>query len=216
MSAAGRPGSGPFFGRETMPSPTDADRKHGPGPLTSDMVFLLREAAAWRLLSLLLESPRAGWREQVAALAAEAGDAPLQQAARAAGDEASPAAYATVFGPGGPIRCREVAYREELLPGKFLAELQGSYEAFAYQPNLDEPPDHVAVEVGFVAYLFFKEAYALDRGDDQQAVTTREARTAFVAEHVAPFAEPFRAALGQIDESYWLRAAEALTFRIKP
>ncbi len=41
-----------------------------------------------------------------------------------------------------------------------LAELQAFYRAFAYQPVTEEPPDHVAVQAGFVGYLKLKQAFA--------------------------------------------------------
>ena len=67
---------------------------------------LLREAAEWRLISLLFECPNEEWQAQVAALAAEITDADLKAAAVAAREEAGEGIYHTIFGPGGPAAPR--------------------------------------------------------------------------------------------------------------
>jgi TorA maturation chaperone TorD len=147
----------------------------------------LREAAAWRLLGLLMERPRAGWIEEVEALAREAGGDPLRAAARAA-REASEGQYLALLGPGGPVSPREVAYRDREDPARVLSDLASYYEAFAYRPRAEDPADHIAVEAGFIGYLVLKEAMALAAGSQEHAAVAAQARERFLNEHVAPFA----------------------------
>jgi hypothetical protein len=70
-------------------------------------------------------------------------------------------------------------------PGQVLADLAAFYRAFAYAPETEEPTDHVAVEAGFVGYLWLKEAYALAQVDTAAAGLTASARGRFIEVHVA-------------------------------
>lgn len=174
---------------------------------------LVAEAAAWRLIGLLFERPASGWQEELAELAAEVDDADLRAAVLAAAEEAGQGLYDTTFGPGGPASPREVTYRRATLTAGFLAELRAFYEAFAYQPRLDEPSDHVAVEAGFIGYLRLKEAFAQLRGDADQAAATRQAADRFVAEHLVNMAGPLAAALCGSGIRYLASAGAALVSR---
>lgn len=185
-------------------------------PVAPDVVELLRQAAAWRLIGLLLECPREGWNAEVQALAAEVDDAALKEAADLARQQASEGLYHTTFGPGGPAPPREVSYRDTLHPGRFLAELRGTYEAFAYAPAGDEAPDHVSVEAGFISYLRMKEAYARSRGHEEEANTAAEAAGGFVEDHLASIAEPLSAALESSGIRYFALTASALLARAGP
>lgn len=151
---------------------------------------MLGQSAAWLLVRLLFECPKPGWHAQVAALAKEVDDPVLRAAADAAQDQASEGLYHTVFGPGGPAAPREISYRRLLQPGQFLADLEAFYRAFAYAPDSVEPPDHVAVEAGFVAYLRLKESYALACGSEQPAMVTADAGRKFLQDHLAWIADP--------------------------
>jgi TorA maturation chaperone TorD len=146
----------------------------------------LRQASRWRFIGLLFERPRQGWLQEVRALRLELDDPVLRAAAHGA-DELREADYLRVFGPGGAVSPREVAYRPMHDPGRILAELSGYYRAFGYHPRHDEPLDHIAVETGFVAWLALKEAYAHFREEAQGAGTARAARRTFVDEHLATF-----------------------------
>jgi len=178
-------------------------------------LVLLKEAAEWRLIGLLFECPEDGWREQVTALAAGTTDARLQEAAAACG-EATAGLYHTTFGPGGPAAVREVSHREGVLPGPTLAELYTLYEAFAYKPAISEPPDHVAVETGFVAYLRFKEAYARLLGDREKEEICANASRTFIDEHLTALAHPLADALAESGITYLALAGEALRSRVGP
>lgn len=180
---------------------------------------LLREAAEWRLLGLLFECPSPNWREQMDSLAAEISDADLEAAAEAAREEASEGLYHSIFGPGGPAPGREVSYREWAQPGYLLSELSSYYEAFAYQPAQSmkaEAPDHISVEIGFIAYLKLKEAYARANFDDEHANVTREAAQQFLKEHLAAMTEPLSNSLEHSGVKYLALAGKALLARVGP
>ncbi len=144
---------------------------------------LIAEAAAWRLASLLLERPRGDWKRDIDALASEIGDAALASSSRAA-SVASEEHYQKLFGPGGTVSPREVSYCGFEDPGKLMAVVHAFYNAFAFQPKREEPIDHIAVETGFVGYLFLKEAYARMEANADAAEITRSARKRFVEEHL--------------------------------
>ena len=180
------------------------------------VVKLLREAAEWRLISMLLGCPQGDWQSQVAALAAEVHDEKLQRSAAAMAREASEGLYHTIFGPGGPAAPREVSHREYVVPGQSLAELQAYYDVFAFRPATDEPPDHVAVEADFVAYLYLKGAYAMSRADYEQGDIAADAAGRFVADHLASIAEPLAQSLEHSGIAYLQIAADALLERVGP
>jgi nitrate reductase assembly molybdenum cofactor insertion protein NarJ len=177
---------------------------------------LLREAAQWRLLGLLFSCPTGDWHAEVAALAAAVGDEPLKAAAEAAQAEATEGLYHTTFGPGGPAAAREVSYLRSTLSGQFMAELRGMYEAFAYQPASEEPPDHVAVEADFVGYLRLKEAFARSHGAEEHAAVTAEAARRILDEHLSTIAEPLARILAASDIAYLAGVAAALLHRVGP
>jgi nitrate reductase assembly molybdenum cofactor insertion protein NarJ len=177
---------------------------------------VLQDAAQWQLLGLLLECPVSGWTEQLGSLAKEVDDDSLQQAAELANKESSEGLYHTVFGPGGPAPPREVSYRDTLHPGRFLAEIGDAYQAFAYTPSNRETPDHIATECGFIAYLRLKEAYALARGQLEQANVCRTGAEQFVEEHLSLSAQALAELLGGSGVAYLALAGEALLQRVGP
>ena len=204
-------------------------------PILSDSraPALLQSAAQWRLIALLFEPPEGPWHEQVASLADEVDDPALKQAAAAAlrpaepgiplepvpgvaAADASCSLYHSTFGPGGPAAAREVSYRKRTLPGPMLSELAAFYEAFGYRPALAEPPDHVAVEAGFVAFLRFKEAYAVTREQWEQAAMAAEAAQRFQDDHLAMMAQPLATSLAASGIEYLQLISAALLDRVGP
>ena len=177
---------------------------------------LLRQAAEWRLIGLLFECPVKAWRDEVAALARDIEDSELAAAAGHALDEATEGLYHSTFGPGGPAPPREVSYLEAVQLGYLLAELTAFYDAFAYRPVTKESPDHVSVEAGFVGYLLLKQAYAMMRGDDEQASVTADAEATFRREHLASFADRLAATLKASGIAYLAEAGHALATRVGP
>jgi hypothetical protein len=140
-------------------------------------------------------------------IAASTDDEQLQQAVAAARDEASSVSYHTIFGPGGPAAAREVSYQRSSFTGRFLAELQDAYAAFAYESTIGEAPDHVATQADFVGYLRLKEAYARARGDVEQAESDRRTAQRIIADHLALIAEPLAEILQNSDFRYLALAA---------
>jgi hypothetical protein len=181
----------------------------------TDAVEAIAEAARWRLLGLLFERPRAGWREDVAALAREVRDPTIASLAERAGTERE-GVYLALLGPGAPVSPREVAYRGLADPGWVLADIQRYYEAFAYRPQVEDPIDHVAVEAGFVAYLLLKEEMARAAGDQVGVVTTAAGRDAFIEAHLGVMAAPLARALTACADSCVAAAATLLAARLPP
>ena len=177
---------------------------------------LLRQAAEWRLIGLLFECPTGTWRDDIVALAGDIDDPLLRSAVTHAIEEASEGLYHSTFGPGGPAPPREVTYVKAIQLGYLLSELTAFYDAFAYRPVTRESPDHVSVEVGFVGYLLLKQAYAVTRGEDEQASVPAEAAATFMREHLAAIAEPLAATLGDSSLAYLAEAARALANRAGP
>lgn len=147
---------------------------------------LVQEAAAFRLAGLLLERPRPGWREDVSGLAREVHD-PALEAAAALAEGGNEAAYLALLGPGGAVSPRHAAHIGVEDPGRRLNRLLELYEAFGYAPRAaEDPPDHIAVEAGFVGFLSLKAAHAEAGADREALALALDARRHFVSEHLGP------------------------------
>jgi nitrate reductase assembly molybdenum cofactor insertion protein NarJ len=176
----------------------------------------LAEAAAWRLLGLLFERPREGWWEEIESLRREVCDAEISVAVEASREEATEGLYLALLGPGGLASPREVSYRGMNDPGQILADIKAFTEAFAFQPETEEPPDHIAVEAGFLGYLTLKEAYARARGNEEEAEIAARAATRFREEHLSALAWPVADRLEKTEVRYLSLAARALARRSGP
>jgi hypothetical protein len=170
-------------------------------------------AAEWRLLGLLLERPRPGWRDEVAGLAGEVGDLAIRAAAATA-DAAGEGEYLAMLGPGGAVSPREVSYRGLEDPGRVLAALATVYDAFSFRPRGEDPIDHIAIEAAFVGYLFLKEGFSRAAGNADAAETIAAVRAAFVAEHVCVMAAPLAERLAAVGPSLPARVAALLAARL--
>ena len=177
---------------------------------------LLREAAEWRLIGLLLEHPGHGWHEEVRALASQVIDPELTRATRTGLEEASEGAYLAALGPGGVASPREVAYGGYQDPGNVLADVTAFYSAFDYRPQPSEPPDHVAVEAGFIEYLRLKEAYARSAGMSNDADIAAKAAETFITDHLSAVAEPLAERLAAAGNAALVLAGRALFARVGP
>jgi len=171
-------------------------------------------ASEWRLLGLLFERPRPGWREEIALLRGEVVDGLLRDAADAAAD-ADEGTYLAVFGPGGCASPREVAYRGREEPGQVLADIAGFHRAFGFHAAVEDPLDHVAVEASFAGFLAFKQAFAKSQGDDQAAEVCAQALARFCEGHIRYFAEALALKLDAVGEAapHLAQAAIALVER---
>lgn len=184
--------------------------------MTSVLAGLLNESAEWRLLGLLFEYPAGEWRQQVAALAGEAADPLLREAASVALAEATAGAHHSILGPGGPAPAREASYHPGVQLGYLMAEISSVYESFGYRPASPEPPDHVAVEAGFIAYLKLKQVYAEASGRGDEASLCRQAVDYFTREHLSVIAAPLAERLEFAAPAWLALAGRALLERAGP
>jgi nitrate reductase assembly molybdenum cofactor insertion protein NarJ len=177
---------------------------------------LLCEAVEWRLLGLLFEYPDEGWRRRMNDLLRDLRDPGFRALAEAALETATPGLYLALFGPGGTVPIRAAAYRGGVQLGYLMAELAAYYEAFAFQPALGEAEDHLAVELGFLAYLKLKRAMAVDSGAEKCATLALSAEESFLREHLAGLAAPILRALEAFAPEYLAQAGLILVQRAGP
>lgn len=173
---------------------------------------LLQSVAEWRLISLLFMRPEPGWKGEISAIASEVKDPRLKAAAAAGCLEGERARYDTLFFPGGKARPRWISHCRALTPGQALSEITWLYDAFAYCPNIQEAPDHVAVMAGFIAYLKLKEAL----GDARQAETAARCSRLFTQNYLKDLAQALVRDLEASGMTYLVAAAEALLQRAAP
>jgi nitrate reductase assembly molybdenum cofactor insertion protein NarJ len=179
-------------------------------PLRATEIGLLAEALRWRALGLLFERPRPEIEGLLARLAPEIDDPVLEELAEQAATAITAEHHVAVFGPGGTVSPREIAYHRMGDPGHLLARLNALYAQFAYAPKTEEPPDHVAVECGFLGFLRLKQAFARSEGAHD---AVREIERAFAlvrTEHVAVLASGLRAKLDPDRHGPFARAVEVL------
>ena len=179
---------------------------------TSEMNAALVAAAQWRLLGLLFERPRSDWAEEIESLSREVEDPTLQRAATAAQD-AREVEYIGILGPGGVVSPREVGYRGMHDPGHILSDIVAFHRAFGFQPRVEDPVDHVAVEASFMGYLHLKTAYALASSDADSAQTAASAAANFVQSHLQFFGAPLAERLAAVGPEYLVLASRALASR---
>jgi nitrate reductase assembly molybdenum cofactor insertion protein NarJ len=179
-------------------------------PINAEIAGLLSEAARWRLLGLLFEYPRDRWRRELEALLSDLQDETERGLAAAALEFSSEGLHSALFGPGGTVSAREVAYLGGVQFGYLMAELAAFYDAFGFQPSAEEAHDHIAVEAGFVGYLKLKQAYALASGDSEHAEIASQAASSFIKEHLARFAEPMLPRLENFAPDYLISAGRML------
>jgi nitrate reductase assembly molybdenum cofactor insertion protein NarJ len=187
-----------------------------PTSLDARVGELLRESAEWHLLARLFECPSAAWRDDLVRLSAELDQAAFAHVVSRACVEGTEGLFHSVFGPGGPAPPREVSYHDALELGTHLSALITLYAAFGYQPATVETPDHISVEVGFVAYLRLKEALALAGHDAESAAIARRASSRFVADHLAAMVEPLAGLLAASGVEYLAGASALLLARVGP
>jgi nitrate reductase assembly molybdenum cofactor insertion protein NarJ len=180
---------------------------------TSDRALeLVAEATRYRLLGRLFERPRTGWREELIALAREVKDEELGRVVEMTAD-ASEGVYLALLGSGGPVSPREASHRGMEDPGHILSDIAGFYEAFTFRSDREDPVDHLAVELDFVAYLSLKSAFALGLDDTEPFDITEAAKRDFLNDHLGILATRFSARLGEAGPKYIREAARMLAER---
>jgi TorA maturation chaperone TorD/Fe-S-cluster-containing hydrogenase component 2 len=96
------------------------------------------------------------------------------------------AEYTRLFvGPGRPVaHPYESVYREGRVMGDCTLAVRRSYAAEGLAPEGHSLPDHVAVELDFMAHLARREAQAWERGDEEEALAYMRRQEAFLGEHL--------------------------------
>jgi TorA maturation chaperone TorD len=76
---------------------------------------------------------------------------------------------------------------EGQMRGMLTARLEEKYleAGLAISPDLNELPDHISVELEFMAYLCMKEAEARQANDEDEAIRLRALQRSFVGQHLA-------------------------------
>jgi len=179
-----------------------------------EVITLLSESAEWRLLGLLFEYPTPLWRESLTALLPDLHDGALASLAEDALRYQTEGLHVALFGPSGSVPVREVAYQGGVQSGYLMSELAAYYAAFGYTASAIEPPDHLAIELGFLSYLKMKQALAVARGEEGQAAVAEDAAASFSKEHLAAMVEPIANLLPTFAPDYLAAAGSVLTQRV--
>ncbi len=101
------------------------------------------------------------------------------------------AEYLRIFDVGREISPYETEYITEKVSRKpfELADISGFYKAFGFGLRQDmrfkEAPDHIAVELEFMAIMVWKEEYAHESNQQEHLKIVQDARKKFFQEHLA-------------------------------
>lgn len=115
------------------------------------------------------------------------------------------AAYRRLFGhtARGEVPAYETEYGTEALfqQPQELGDLSGFAQAFGLKLRADvhERIDHVSCECEFASFLAWKEAYALETGDEETRAATTRATLLFLRDHLGRFAPVFARRLARAD-----------------
>lgn len=106
--------------------------------------------------------------------------------------------YDRLFGIGEtiliPMYETEYAMDTIFAKTKELADLNGFYNAFEVELGKDsqrERPDHISIELDFMATLMIKEAYAKNEAWEDKANVCLEARKKFLKDHIGRWGPTF-------------------------
>jgi len=177
----------------------------GAGPANVSGVQPLARSLVYRALADAFRYPeRDGVHDVVSRIAASVGGelggplasalAELAGASRAVPLDRAREGYHAVFGhvtlPDCPLYETACGPTDPFQQAQALADLQGFYRAFGVEPGEEahERADHLAVELEFMHYLAFREAYALERHGAERAETLRIAQRRFLEEHLGRWA----------------------------
>lgn len=189
--------------------------------LSANATLWLENASAWRFLSLCFRLPSRAGRAEIKSLSPR-----LPEPLRVLAEEVSAvplkqweAEFHRVMGAGGVPACAS-SYDDNALAGRgpMLADIRGFYEAFAYQPEPPpaEVPDHIAVQLDFLAYLAMKVAFARHEADSEKEETARTAYERFLEQHIHTWVERFQARLTGSSSAFYSCVAECLCQRVGP
>jgi TorA maturation chaperone TorD len=178
----------------------------------NDIMLWLERAAAWRWASLAFQSPSETAHAELRAVADEL---PLAERERAQALASIPLEtweqeFHRVLGPGG-CPASESSYDDNALAGRgpLLAVVAGCYGAFGYRPSdAGEVPDHIAVVLGFLAYLAVKVAFAEYLGRPVERDVAREAYGRFLEDHVRYWVSRLGERLAEAESPFYAEAVE--------
>jgi TorA maturation chaperone TorD len=134
-----------------------------------------------------------------------------------ASPDALRADYDRVFGLVGSKECPP--YETEYYPAQEtfgrsqqIADVAGFYRAFGIEPSQTSPerPDHLGLELEFMAFLLLKKRLAISTGDldlerSEQASVCERAHREFLRDHLAWWVPAFAAGLGRRAEDGYPR-----------
>lgn len=103
----------------------------------------------------------------------------------------------------------ETTYLDAFARPRELADIAGFYHAFGVRSS-GEREDHLAVECEFLAFLCVKEALALASELEDEAARCRDARAAFLADHVGAWVRYYETDLASRARLAILPAAAAV------
>lgn len=94
-----------------------------------------------------------------------------------------------------------------------LADIQAFYRAFGLEPSDREREriDHISVEMEFMHFLLYKEAYALENHGDEKVQICTDAQKRFLKEHIGKWVPLFAILFGRKSEDGFYHALSALT-----
>lgn len=114
--------------------------------------------------------------------------------------------YVSLFMVGAtevPCPPYESVYRERAgrPTGWLLVQVEAEYAAagLALSSGAGELPDHVAVELEFMAFLCDREARAWDEGKPRQGMEAQRRQRAFLSAHLSLWLPAFARRLGKVD-----------------
>lgn len=179
----------------------------------------LQRAAKYRALSLLFLPPSEETGAELRALAADlmATDAPLAEPLLALAEDLAPSLgnlYHLALGPTGAVRDCESDYEVNPLGGKgpLIADIAGFYRAFQYEDRSVHGlgPDHLSTELGFMAWLSLRAAFARHTEAPEGAAVCEQAARTFVAAHLGRWAATCFARMRERSRDTWYDAAAQL------
>ncbi|MBM4386968.1 MAG: molecular chaperone TorD family protein [Deltaproteobacteria bacterium] len=180
--------------------------------MTTDFKKLLSEAALYRFFSLCFQYPRKGLSDEMLAVRGETGnnELPLPPSDETLEDE-----YHYILGSGGCCSPCESEHSGDRLGGKgrIMADVAGFYRAFGFIPDIEtkSPVDDIAVELSFLSFSTFKEAYARYQGKEEEAGLCAEAKRKFMKEHLLIWIGSFSGKLKEsAPESFYAKISVTL------
>ena len=94
-----------------------------------------------------------------------------------------------------------------------LADIQGFYKAFGLDTSEVEKErcDHISVELEFMHFLLYKQAYALENHGEEKALICLDAQKKFLKEHIGKWVPLFTILFGRKAEDGFYHALSAVT-----